>query len=620
MSFIISSKVRDALNKRLPVVALESTIITHGMPYPQNYETALIVENLVRLNGAIPATIAILDGNIRVGLDNDSIKKLAKIGLNCKKISRRDITNILAFKDNGGTTVAATVWIANKVGISVFVTGGIGGVHRDVENTLDISSDLNELGRTRICVVSAGVKSILDISKTLEYLETQGVNVVTFRNDEFPAFFTPKSGIKTPLRLDSPNDIARCIIIAKRLSLNSGMVCAVPVPFHQAGEMKKIELATQLAIRETKDKQIKGRNITPYLLLRINELTKGKSLNANISLIKNNVKIGSKISVEVSILEELKIQKNDVKRRIAIVGGCSVDRLGKPEKNSPVIMKTSTPGRWLQNFGGVGSNIAKVLGRLGHKPIFISVVGNDFFGLAALQNLKKNDVDTSGIFVLPDLLTSQYSAIHDSNGDLKIAIADFSIIEQGLHNFLKTTNFPIYGVSTMLIIDGNLEVKVIQYLIKHARQTQTKIWYEPISVVKALNVLSSSKRLDGITFISPNLDELNAICKAAGGSVSGTKENRCRFLISIGCKNICLTLGTGGVLLVDSHSTTFINAKTIINNQNANGAGDNFVGGSVSGWLDGLDFKSCLLRGILTASLSIKYKETVASCLNTSFS
>lgn len=618
MSFIISSKIQDALNKQLPIVALESTIITHGMPYPQNYETALIVENFVRLNGAIPATIAILDGNIRVGLDNITIKKLAKIGLNCKKISRRDITNIMAFKNNGGTTVAATAWIANKVGISVFVTGGIGGVHRGVENTMDISSDINELGRTRICVVSAGVKSILDISKTLEYLETQGVNVVTFRNNEFPAFFTRESGIKTPLRLDSPNDIARCIVIAKRLSLNSGMVCAVPVPSHQAGKMKNIESATKLAIKETKDKLIKGRDITPYLLLRINELTKGKSLKANISLIKNNVKIGSKISVEVSKLE--KIKKNDVKRRIAIVGGCSVDRLGRPEKDLSVIMKTSTPGRWLQNFGGVGSNIAKVLGRLGHKPIFISVVGNDFFGLAALQNLKKNDIDTSGISVLPDLLTSQYSAIHDSNGDLKIAIADFSIIEQGLQDFLKTTNFPIYGVSTMLIIDGNLEINVIQYLVNHARQTNTKIWYEPISVIKAVNILSSSKRLDGITFISPNLDELNVICKAAGGSICETKETRCRFLLSIGCKIVCLTLGTGGVLLVDSHSTTFINAKTMINNKNANGAGDNFVGGSVSGWLDGLDFKSCILRGILTASLSIKYEETVSSCLNPSFS
>jgi len=398
MSFIISSKVRNALNVQSPIVALESTIITHGMPYPQNYETALIVENFVRLNGAIPATIAILDGNIKVGLTGGLIKKLSKIGLKCKKISKRDITNIVAFDGNGGTTVAATIWIANKVGISVFVTGGIGGVHREVQNTMDISSDLNELGRTSTCVVSAGVKSILDISKTLEYLETQGVNVVTFRNDEFPAFFIPKSGIKTPLRLNSTKDIARCITIAKRISLNSGMVCAVPVPFHQAGEMRSIELATQLAIRETKEKNIKGRNITPYLLLRINELTKGKSLSANISLIKNNVKIGSKISVEVSVYDSLNVKESDVKRRISIVGGCSIDRLGKPEKNLPVILNTSTPGKWLQNFGGVGSNIAKVLGRLGHRPIFISVVGNDFFGLAALQNLRKNDIDTSGIF------------------------------------------------------------------------------------------------------------------------------------------------------------------------------------------------------------------------------
>jgi len=481
---------------------------------------------------------------------------------------------------------------------------------------MDVSSDLNELGRTRICVVSAGVKSILDISKTLEYLETQGVNVVTFRNNEFPAFFTPKSGLETPLRLDSPKDIARCIVMAKRMSLNSGIICAVPVPFHQAGEMKNIELATQLAIRETKEKHIKGRNITPYLLFRINELTKGKSLNANISLIKNNVKIGSKISVEVSDFESSKTRNNDVKRRIAVIGGCSVDRLGKPKKNLPVILKTSTPGKWLQNFGGVGSNIAKVLGRLGHRPIFVSVVGNDFFGLAAIQNLKKNDIDTSGIFILPDSLTSQYTAIHDSNGELKMAIADFSIIEQSLYNFLKTTDFPIYGISTMLMIDGNVDKRVIQHLIKQAKLTETKVWYEPISVVKAVNVLSASKRLEGITLISPNVDELNAICIAAGGSMHETKETRCRFLISIGCKNICLTLGTGGILFVDSHSTSFINAKTIINNENANGAGDNFVGGTISGWLDGLDYKTCILRGILTASVSVRHEETVSSSFN----
>jgi len=197
-----------------------------------------------------------------------------------------------------------------------------------------------------------------------------------------------------------------------------------------------------------------------------------------------------------------------------------------------------------------------------------------------------------------------------------MAIADFSIIEHGLYNFLKTENFPIYGISTMLMIDGNLDVKVIQHLIKQAKLTETKIWYEPISVVKAVNVLSLYRRLDGITFMSPNVDELNAICVAAGGSNNTTKEARCRFLVSIGCKNIFLTLGTGGILLVDSSSTTFINAKTIINNKNANGAGDNFVGGTVSGWLDGLDYKLCLLRGILTASLSIKHAETVSSSLN----
>jgi len=298
-------EVKEALANKLPIVALESTIITHGMPWPQNYHTAVEVENVVRKSGAVPATIAILNGEIHVGLDDANLQQLAKVGLKCKKVSRRDLASVIASKENGGTTVAATMWIAHKAGIDVFVTGGIGGVHRGGELTMDVSADLTELGRTNVCVVCAGVKSILDIPKTLEYLETQGVNVVSFNQDQFPAFFVPDSGTKSPRRLNTAEECAACLHASKQLNLDSGMVVAVPVPAHEAAKYEEIEMATDKALKETVEKKVVGRDITPYLLLRIAELTHGKSLKANIALIKNNAKVGSGIAVELSKMRQV---------------------------------------------------------------------------------------------------------------------------------------------------------------------------------------------------------------------------------------------------------------------------------------------------------------------------
>jgi pseudouridine-5'-phosphate glycosidase len=292
--------VRAALDKhgqKNNVVALESTIITHGMPFPENVQTARKVEAQIRKYGAIPATIAILDGIIHVGLTDDQLDRLGQLGpQNVHKCSRRDLSVVCARGEHGATTVSATMIIAHMVGIRVFVTGGIGGVHRGFNETMDVSSDLTELGRTPVTVVSAGVKSILDIPRTLEFLETEGVTVASYQTDEFPAFFTSKSGMKAHCRMDSPEEIARVIDMNTRMNLNSGILIAVPIPEHEEAKASKINSAIDEALRESVEKGISGKDITPFLLERINEITGGESLRANIALVLNNAKVGAQIA------------------------------------------------------------------------------------------------------------------------------------------------------------------------------------------------------------------------------------------------------------------------------------------------------------------------------------
>ncbi|KAG8047736.1 hypothetical protein GUJ93_ZPchr0008g11838 [Zizania palustris] len=275
-----------------------------GMPYPKNLQTAMEVEAIVRDNGAVPATIAILDGVPHVGLNSEQLKSLAISGRQFQKTSRRDIAHVVASGGNGATTVSATMFFAHKVGIPIFVTGGIGGVHRNGEQTMDISSDLTELGKTPVTVISAGVKSILDIPRTLEYLETQGVTVAAYRTNEFPAFFTEASGCKVQCRVDSPEECANIIYANKNLYLGSGILIAVPIPKEQAASGNAIEAAIQKALKEAEDKNIIGNTITPFMLDRVKVLTGGCSLEANIALVKNNALLGAKIAVALSDLHQ----------------------------------------------------------------------------------------------------------------------------------------------------------------------------------------------------------------------------------------------------------------------------------------------------------------------------
>ena len=295
----ISEEVKKALDEKKPIVALESTIISHGMPYPKNVETALRVEEEVRKNGAVPATIAIIGGRLKAGLTKDEIEYFGKKGTLITKASRRDIPALIARKEDGATTVAATMIIASLAGIDVFATGGIGGVHRGAEKTMDISADMDELSKTEVMVVCAGAKAILDLPLTMEYLETKGVNVIGYTTDELPAFYTRKSGLKVVWRCDTPKEIADIWKVQKDIYPGTGLLVANPIPEEYSMDSEYINKEIDIAIEEMNKLGIKGKETTPYLLDKIQKLTGGESLEANIRLVLNNAMLASKVAVEL---------------------------------------------------------------------------------------------------------------------------------------------------------------------------------------------------------------------------------------------------------------------------------------------------------------------------------
>lgn len=298
----ISEEVQAALHDHRPVVALESTIISHGMPYPQNVQTALRVEQTIRDNGATPATIAIIGGKLKAGCTKEEIEYLGKKGTEITKASRRDLPVLVAQGRDGATTVTTTMMIAAMAGIRVFATGGIGGVHRGAETTMDISADLEELAHTQVLVVCAGAKSILDLGLTLEYLETKGVPVIGYQTKELPAFYTRKSGFEVDYRLDTAEEIARAFEVKARLGLAGGMLVTNPIEEQYSMPKEMIDDAINAAIEEAKCLGIHGKETTPFLLAKIKELTGGLSLDANIKLVLNNARLAAQIATQLTML------------------------------------------------------------------------------------------------------------------------------------------------------------------------------------------------------------------------------------------------------------------------------------------------------------------------------
>lgn len=289
----VNPEVEEAIKNGKPVVALESTIISHGMPYPKNVETAFRVEQMIRDNGAVPATIAVIGGRLKAGLTHDEIEHLGKAGRNVAKASRRDLPALVARKADGATTVTTTMIIAHMAGIQIFATGGIGGVHRGAETSMDISADLEELAQTPVMVVCAGAKSILDLGLTLEYLETKGVPVIGYGTDELPAFYTRSSGFGVDYRVDTPEELADMFRAQRNLGYRGGMLVTNPIPEEYSMDKAVIDAAIEEALKQCKEQGIKGKETTPFLLAKVVELTGGDSLESNIRLVLNNAKVAA---------------------------------------------------------------------------------------------------------------------------------------------------------------------------------------------------------------------------------------------------------------------------------------------------------------------------------------
>ena len=298
----VNPEVAEALANGKPVVALESTIISHGMPYPQNVETALNVEKIIRDNGAVPATIAIIGGRLKAGLTAEEIEYFGKKGRAIHKTSRRDLAVLCARGEDGATTVTTTMIIAHMAGIRFFATGGIGGVHRGAETTMDISADLEELGRTPVMVCCAGAKSILDLGLTLEYLETKGVPVIGYGTEELPAFYTRKSGFKVDYRIDTPAELAKAFYVKQDMGLGGGMLVTNPIPEEYSMDHEVINKAIDEAVAEANKLGIHGKETTPFLLAKIKDITGGDSLASNIQLVYNNAKLAAKTACELMTL------------------------------------------------------------------------------------------------------------------------------------------------------------------------------------------------------------------------------------------------------------------------------------------------------------------------------
>lgn len=557
-------------------MALESTIISHGMPYPKNLEVARDLESIVRSAGAVPATIAIMHGVPTIGLTADQLHVLAKDQKQVIKASTRDLAYVTASGKMGATTVASTMRLAHLAGIKVFATGGIGGVHRGAESTMDVSTDLIELGRVPVAVVCAGIKSILDIPKSLEVLETQGVPVIGFQTQQFPSFFTNTSGMQVHARADSPGDVARMLFAQDVLCPQIGSVIAVPNP--TPADPVLINLAIQEALAEADRRGIAGNAITPFLLEKIEALTRGQSLSANIALVRNNVRVATAIAMEYALMKTSSSDHSSNKKSLhfgpsaskssisdpaaaattttaaatvqrsqqgrsydaVVVGGAVVDMIGTvvPSSSSsalpssqPTILGSSNPGKVVTSFGGVGRNIAANMAQHNVRTALVTAVGDDLSGHNLLKHAESCGIDVQHVKIVSSTnvgtssaktsetpRTAVYQAIHDHNGDLCVGVADMDIFQHVSPAYLDQLNHLLTPQHCLLVVsDGNLSVPSFRHLSQLCRDRHLTLCFEPTSDHKCLLPLHA-EALDAIDIIKPNVSELCTMLRFAVSS------------------------------------------------------------------------------------------------------
>ncbi|KEQ59424.1 IdgA domain protein [Aureobasidium melanogenum CBS 110374] len=575
--FRVSEEVQQAIHENRPVVALESTIYTHGFPYPDNIALASQLESIVRAGGGVPATIGILDGIARVGLDAEEVVRLAGAAgkPDTLKISRRDLGFACGMgspgrRYNGGTTVAGTMILAHLAGIQVFATGGLGGVHRGAESTMDISADLTELGRTPVAVVSSGCKSFLDIGRTLEYLETQGVPVATFADGrdgkiDFPAFWTRESGIQSPMVLDNEKTAAAVIHAHKSLGLQSGLLFANPIP--EAFSIAKAEMDKVIdeALQEAAQAGATGAANTPFILAKIKDLTGKNSVKSNQALIENNVRRGTSVAAELMKLQAeteqlesgfsthipsgvlkavptpIESTKTSKPPSVFVAGALAVDfscdyaPISSTASKEPAL-HTSNPAKISQSLGGVAHNVARAANLVGDPVRLCSSVGDDLSGRAALDALTTEGLESTGIKTRQGSNTAQYVAVNDASKDLVLAMADMNILDEPAAHPGQPSTSTSTSIDTLndfwlpqlqeskpthLVLDANWQPTSLARWLEAAEKISAHVAFEPVSTAKAPRIFQLPQTPlktfpnASIHLSTPNSMELSAMYAAA---------------------------------------------------------------------------------------------------------
>ena len=656
-SIQILPSVQDALDHNRPVVALESTILAHGMPFPENLQLSQRLSKILRDQNVEPATIAVKNGVCRVGLTMEELEDLSRAGVQGRavKCSTRELPLLVGRRYNnennniqwGATTVASTMTLAHLAGIATFCTGGIGGVHRGGEVSMDVSADLTELGRTPVIVISAGIKSILDISRTLEVLETNGVLTLAYQTDEFPAFFSPHSGIKAPARVDSAEEVAAAYWAARDLKLSHGISLAVP-NYDPAGA--NVEEAIQAALLEAHEQGVTGQAVTPFILKQVAIKTAGDSLRSNIALVERNAQVSAEIAIAVCKAKESRQKKSasvftgvgkfPTESRVVIVGGCVCDISCKPEAGRKLLLHTSNPAICIEADGGVGRNVAEVLGRLGEAPLFFSAIGNDTRGRGLLERLE----NTMGVQVQQSVRlissenTATYVAVNDGSGDLHTACADMSVFDHIVappDDLLKNTK--------ALILDANPPLHVLRDSALRAKRFGLDVFFEPTSVPKASIVARDETLMACLTAAFPNASELIAMAadhdndlsrRIPDGQMSNIaidllKELGKHVLVTMNQEKavyLVVTLGDRGVLVGTRQPNSSVcdfqhfpvenRFATVFN---TSGAGDSFCGAFVYAFLNDRSLAEAVRMGMKAATMSLECdNHTVSESLSPS--
>ncbi|SPP79732.1 pseudouridine-metabolizing bifunctional protein C1861.05 [Drosophila guanche] len=646
---LVHPEIQYAMRHEQPVVALESTIITHGMPMPENVTTALQVEEQVRQHGAIPATIGIIDGCIRVGLTKEELTALAKKPRNeVIKCSRRDLPYVVAKGQSGGTTVAATMIVAHRVGIKVFATGGIGGVHREGHVSMDVSADLTELGRTPVAVVCSGVKSILDIPRTLEYLETQGVCVASYDSPGgvFPDFYTRDSGCRAAYDLATPKEAADLLRSWRELKLTSGVLIGVPIPEEFAADKGQMEAAIKAAVVQALSQGVSGKEVTPFLLAAIAKITQGSSLQANIALIKNNAKVAAQIAAALAGGPARKQSEGKEHLKKPLVVGASILDLSftvDDQKRDMKLDGATYSAVAKQAAGGVGRNIAEGIYKLYGDVNLISAVGKDQMGQTLLQLMPKTL--QRGMIQDESQATSLCSLIFDKFGDCKLILGNMEIHQCSITPETLQAHQHLFRDAPLIIMDSNISEQAMECTLRQAQKYQLPVFFEPTDMFIAGKPFHLSADLtQHIRLIKPNLHELKTIVEAITGQTvdwqPDTKVDRVQLLqqtkqllqkIESRFNCIIATLGDHGVLLsfrsdaatnasclldattsqVPPHITRFYAAPIVPHIVNVSGAGDSFCAGFITALLQGRILDECVAAGFVAAERALQSESAV---------